>query len=167
MLLDLRSHGTSTLIAPLTAPFQGPALVTSNDAVFTDRDRVDPAHWRLAKTDEDSKTKTGRFGVGFNSSYHVTDLPCFVSRRFLVMLDPHCAHMPNASRSEPGKMVNFLRPGIKEQYADQLAPFKVFGCTMNEELPRQSSACRCAPLTRRPNRASQNGRAPSRRPRSS
>lgn len=34
--------------------------------------------------------KTGRFGIGFNSCYHLTDLPCFVSGAHLVMFDPHC-----------------------------------------------------------------------------
>lgn len=45
-----------------------------------------------------ARTKTGRFGVGFNSSYHVTDLPCFASRRYVVLLDPHCSSLPNVSR---------------------------------------------------------------------
>ena len=135
VLLDLRSHGTDALLAPGTAGFQGPALVTYNDAVFTDRDFESIQHiGGSRKTDEDSKTKTGRFGVGFNSSYHVTDLPCFVSRKFLVMLDPHCAHLPNGNTSEPGKMVNFLKPGLRAKYADQFTPFCVFGCTMAEEL---------------------------------
>ncbi len=53
----------------------------------------------------------------------MTDLPCFVSRRFLIMLDPHCAHLPNANAAEPGKMIDFLRPGLRERYADQFAPF--------------------------------------------
>ena len=97
VMLDLRSHGTSSLLAPLTAGFQGPALVTFNDAVFTDRDFESIQHiGGSRKTDAEARTKTGRFGVGFNSSYHVTDLPCFVSRGYLVMLDPHCAHLPNA-----------------------------------------------------------------------
>ena len=113
----------------------GPALVTYNDAVFTDRDFESIQHiGGSRKTDADSKTKTGRFGVGFNSSYHVTDLPGFVSRKYLVLLDPHCAHMPNASRTEPGKMLNFTKPGMKAQYADQLAPFELFGNTMEGEL---------------------------------
>ena len=38
VLLDLRSHGTSTLAFPGTAAFQGPALLTFNDAVFSDTD---------------------------------------------------------------------------------------------------------------------------------
>ena len=69
VMLDLRSHGTETLLAPLTASFQGPALVTYNDAVFTDRDFESIQHiGGSRKTDADSRTKTGRFGVGFNSS---------------------------------------------------------------------------------------------------
>ena len=41
----------------------------------------------LKKTD-DQKSKIGRFGIGFNSVYHLTDLPSFISSNFLVMLDP-------------------------------------------------------------------------------
>jgi hypothetical protein len=135
VMLDYRSHGTSSLVAPKTGAFQGPSLNTYNDAVFTDTDFESIQHiGGSKKTEATARTKTGRFGVGFNSSYHVTDLPCFVSRRYLVMLDPHCAHLPNVSSSEPGKMINFLHPGMREKYADQLAPFRVFGCTMDAEL---------------------------------
>ena len=31
-------------------------------------------------------------------------------------------------------MINFLKPGVLQRYEDQLAPFRVFGCTMAEEL---------------------------------
>ncbi len=41
----------------------------------------------LKKTEE-SKAKIGRFGIGFNSVYHITELPSFVSSNYLVMLDP-------------------------------------------------------------------------------
>lgn len=69
VMLDLRSHGTERLLAPLTASFQGPALITYNNAVFTDRDFESIQHiGGSRKTDSDSRTKTGRFGVGFNSS---------------------------------------------------------------------------------------------------
>eukprot|EP01046_Picozoa_sp_COSAG06_P033936 COSAG06_NODE_3509_length_5256_cov_6.771379_4_plen_234_part_00 len=34
-------------------------------------------------------TKTGKFGVGFNSVYHLTDVVTFLSGRYLNVLDPH------------------------------------------------------------------------------
>ena len=38
VVLDLRSHDSRSLSFPGTAEFQGPALLTYNDAVFTDTD---------------------------------------------------------------------------------------------------------------------------------
>ena len=135
VLLDERSHATGTLISPKLAAFQGASLVTYNDATFTETDFESIQHiGGSKKTEAEARTKTGRFGVGFNSSYHVTDLPCFVSRNRLVMLDPHCAHLPNVNSSEPGKMINFLHPGLQQRFADQFAPFRVFGNTMDAEL---------------------------------
>ena len=60
VMLDCRSHGTTSLIAPLTAGFQGPSLMTYNNAIFTDRDFESIQHiGGSRKTDEDSKTKDG------------------------------------------------------------------------------------------------------------
>ncbi|KAL1500259.1 hypothetical protein AB1Y20_012927 [Prymnesium parvum] len=135
VLLDCRTHPSSTLLGPALAAFQGPALLTYNDAVFTDTDFQSIQHiGGSRKTESEARTKTGRFGVGFNSSYHVTDLPCFVSRRYMVMLDPHCAHLPNVNHAEPGKMINFLKPGMRERLSDQFAPFLVFDWDMSTEL---------------------------------
>lgn len=38
--------------------------------------------------------KTGRFGIGFNSVYHVSDVPSFVSGRHIVYFDPHARFLP-------------------------------------------------------------------------
>ena len=38
--LDLRRHGSDTLLSPAMAPFQGVSLLVHNDAVFTDDDFV-------------------------------------------------------------------------------------------------------------------------------
>jgi len=101
VVLDLRSHDSRSLSFPGTAEFQGPALLTYNDAVFTDTDLESIQNVGASrKTDAEARAKTGRFGVGFCSCYHVTDLPSFLSRKFLVILDPHCKSLPNANANE-------------------------------------------------------------------
>ena len=69
--LDNRQHGTGSLVEPKLAEFQGPALLAYNDAVFTDDD------WQsIQDLQQSGKTKdpfkVGKFGIGFNSVYHIT-----------------------------------------------------------------------------------------------
>ena len=47
---------------------------------------------------------TGKFGLGFNTVYNVTDVPSFVSRDSIVIFDPHTKHLGRAirDRSKPG-----------------------------------------------------------------
>ena len=78
--------------------FQGPALLVHNNAVFTENDfksiqRIGDS----MKKSEEELTKIGRFGIGFNSVYHLTDLPSFVSGQYLVMLDPQVFHAASIS----------------------------------------------------------------------
>jgi sacsin len=46
---------------------------------------------------------TGRFGLGFNATYHCTDLPSFVSNESLVIFDPHTKYLPGAEKHAPGQ----------------------------------------------------------------
>lgn len=61
------------------AGFQGPALLAYNDAVFTQDDFTS-----ISRVGDSVKRtqigKTGRFGIGFNSVYHLTDVPSFGAR---------------------------------------------------------------------------------------
>ena len=57
---------------------------------------------------QETSNKIGRFGIGFNSVYHLTELPSFVSDSFLVMLDPSAAYLPDVNPSDPGKIGIFL-----------------------------------------------------------
>lgn len=67
--------------------------------------------------------------VGFNSVYHVTDLPGFVSGEHLVFFDPHCKYLPAISAANPGKKINFVaHQTVSTKLADQVAPFHFFGC---------------------------------------
>ena len=69
--VDCRQHKTRGLVKPELAAYQGPALVSANDAVFSDED------WEGIQSLQqsikaDDPFKVGRFGIGFNSVYHLT-----------------------------------------------------------------------------------------------
>ncbi|XP_026768484.3 sacsin-like [Pangasianodon hypophthalmus] len=84
---DERRYGTDSVWSPALGKYQGPALYAFNDADFTEED------WegiqRAGRSiKHDDPTKVGRFGIGFNSIYHVTDLPCVFSSKHLAVFDP-------------------------------------------------------------------------------
>lgn len=139
VMLDCGSYGTSSLLSPKMAEWQGPALLIHNDACFNERD-----FHNLAKIGQASKMErlatTGRFGLGFNSAYHFTDLPQLVSGDSLVMFDPHCTYVPGAHTAQPGIRIKFAtgssagskagRRGLLSQFPDQFSPLCYFGCDM-------------------------------------
>ncbi|KAG2569738.1 hypothetical protein PVAP13_7NG437900 [Panicum virgatum] len=129
LCLDRRSHGTASLLAPALAQWQGPALLAYNDAVFTDEDFASIS--RIGDSMKVAQTwKTGRFGVGFNSVYHLTDLPSFVSGKYVVLFDPQGAYLPNVSAANPGKRIDYVSSSAITMYNDQLSPYCAFGCDM-------------------------------------
>ena len=79
-ILDHRTEGITDIsseIVPdhsrsiLQRSFQGPALLAYNNSVFCDKD------WRNIQTLQESgkaedPLKVGKFGIGFNSVYHIT-----------------------------------------------------------------------------------------------
>ncbi len=69
--VDERQHGTSNLPHSDLAGFQGPALVAANDAIFTDEDWAGIQSLQQS-IKADDPFKVGRFGIGFNSVYHLT-----------------------------------------------------------------------------------------------
>ena len=59
------------MLHPPLAKFQGPSLLAYNDAVFTDEDWTNIQ--KLKRSDKRSDPfKVGKFGIGFNSVFHVT-----------------------------------------------------------------------------------------------
>ena len=51
--------------------FQGPALYCYNSAEFAEEDWKGIQHL-MRSNKEDKPLKVGRFGIGFNSVYHIT-----------------------------------------------------------------------------------------------
>lgn len=77
----------------------------------------------------DQISATGRFGLGFNSVYHFTDLPSFVSGDHLVIFDPHAAHLGGGKK---GTKIAFQKIKLADRFPDTSAPFQHFGCTMRD-----------------------------------
>ena len=59
------------MVKPEIARFQGPALLAYNDAQFTDDDWKGIQCLQQSGKKEDP-FKAGKFGIGFNSVYHIT-----------------------------------------------------------------------------------------------
>ena len=66
----------------------GPALLLTNDAEFLDDD-FDGIRFIGESGKRLSTLKTGRFGVGFNTAYNVTDYPSLLSCQWMLCFDPH------------------------------------------------------------------------------
>ncbi|CAM9577819.1 unnamed protein product [Choristocarpus tenellus] len=136
LCLDLRQHSATGLPSLALAQFQGAALLAYNDGVFTDTDfRSIQRIGDSLKKASSKGGKTGRFGIGFNSVYHLTELPAFVSASRWCSFDPQAAFLPNVNPANPGKMVEFLKyPEIIERFPDQFSPLYAFGCDLRSEF---------------------------------
>ena len=71
--MDDRQHPRDNLLHRKLAKFQGPSLISFNDAAFSEED------WEGIQRLQDSVKaddpfKVGQFGIGFNSVYHVTGI---------------------------------------------------------------------------------------------
>ena len=126
---DAREHTVSreALFFPGMADCHGPALLVHNDVKFTQEDFRNITKLAGA-TKEKKPLKIGKFGVGFCSVYHITDVPSFVSDNFLYIFDPTLSYLKDEIKNpaKPGKRVNFTSNLIFK--SQQLAPYKdVFG----------------------------------------
>ncbi|OAE21027.1 hypothetical protein AXG93_606s1120 [Marchantia polymorpha subsp. ruderalis] len=133
-LLDKTQYGTSSVLSPRMAEWQGAALYCLNNSVFTARDL-----YAISRIGQDSKLEKpsaiGRFGLGFNSVYHFTDIPGFISGGNLVMFDPHACNLPGITPSHPGLKISFVGRGLLEQFPDQFRPYLLFGCDLQKPFP--------------------------------
>lgn len=73
--------------------------------------------------------------VGFNSVYHLTDLPSFVSGKYAVLFDPQGVYLPNVSAANPGKRIDYVSSSAISLYEDQFFPYCAFGCDMKKHFP--------------------------------
>ena len=126
---DSRQHTSeqNRLFFPDMCESHGPALVIHNNSQFSDEDFANIQ--KLAGgTKQGKHLKIGKFGIGFCSVYHITDVPSFVSRERLYIFDPTLNHLRKAVKnpSQPGKKVNYMTKFI--QKSKQMEPYEgLFG----------------------------------------
>ena len=141
LLLNKKSYGQKSLLSSNMSAMQGPSLYCYNDAVFQPHDFEN-----LARIGQGSKLDklqtTGRFGLGFNSVYHYTSVPSFVSGDHIVWFDPHTSHVPRATTQKPGLKLKFTTKKsdsasetttpLRERFRDQFQPYELFGNDMKK-----------------------------------
>ena len=126
---DTRTHSVKakSLMYRGMAECQGPALLVHNDASFTDEDFENIT--KLAGATKMNKPlKIGKFGIGFCSVYHITDVPSFISGKWLYIFDPTIKYLKNEikDRARPGKKLPFTEKIVR--LSKQLVPYKgLFG----------------------------------------
>ena len=130
--LDWRTHSASNLPDERMVKLLGPAMLVYNNSTFTERDFNSIRSLGQSEKAQDLQ-KTGRFGVGFNAVYHVTDYPSFISRNRLIFFDPHGNAVPGTSKQEPGREWQFFAAGWWEKYPDFLKVYEAGGLPKNSE----------------------------------
>ena len=127
ILYDARQHTTEKLLFKGMADSHGPALVVHNNSTFTNEDFENII--KLAGATKANKPlKIGKFGVGFCSVYHITDVPSFVSGEWLYIFDPTLQYLKGIVRNEnrPGKKMKYLSKFVSQ--SQQLVPYEgLFG----------------------------------------
>lgn len=121
----------ASLLAPSMRPFQGPALYAYNDSVFTPEVYVNICNLGSSLKRND-RNAIGQYGLGFNSVYHWTDVPSFVSGSKVVFFDPHAKYVQGATHIEPGVRWDFVDSKVADEFEDQFLVYKglVPGCDM-------------------------------------
>ncbi len=126
---DARQHETdpAKLFFGGMAEAHGPALIVHNNKPFSDDDFINITKLAGA-TKQSNALKIGKFGVGFCSAYHMTDIPSFVSQEHLYIFDPTLSYLKKEinNPAQPGKKAKFTNKLISG--SQQLDPYNgLFG----------------------------------------
>src|SRR4051812_21998042 len=119
--------------------WQGPAIWIYNDAEFSEDDFRALTQLGIGGKSRDvdeNDTRIGRYGIGFNCAFHVTDLPSLVSGKNIAFLDPHAKFLPAIEyppRRRRGTIIDLTKVDFKRSYPDQCYPYEALGCDFSKD----------------------------------
>ncbi|XP_053402672.1 sacsin-like [Mercenaria mercenaria] len=115
--------------------FQGPALWIYNNALFTEEDLQNITKMNEATKQKDVR-KIGKFGLGFNSVYNLTDVPSLISGKNIVFFDPHEKYFTQIlGRKSKGLKYQLSNKTLVSRYMDQFKPYNgIFGCELADDI---------------------------------
>ena len=123
VILDKRTHGSQSILSEKWQKLQGPALLVWNDSTFSEKDIKGIQELGLGSKRSEAES-IGQYGIGFNSVYHLTDCPSFVSSGdTLCVMDPHCKFVPGATPVSPGRRFDNLKVGFWDDFKDMKSAY--------------------------------------------
>ena len=121
LVFDKRTHGSERVFNENCKFIQGPALMAFNDRVFLEKDYEGLSKLGIGSKREEEDV-IGKFGIGFNTVYSITDTPMFISNEDFVIFDPHLQFSEVGTSEEPGGMFKIC-PEFEHSYRDIMAGF--------------------------------------------
>ncbi len=123
----LDTHSPPSTFHPLLHPslleYQGAALLAHNNHPPFRPDDFDSLSHVGDSGKRHEASKTGKFGLGFNSVYNWTDCPSVLSGESLLLLDPH--HGWSADLGPPGGPIyDIVSDSATDEMRNQLEPFR-------------------------------------------
>ena len=123
VILDKRTHGTESVLSEKWRKLQGPSMLVWNDSVFSEKDIRGIQELGLGSKRSEAES-IGQYGIGFNSVYHLTDCPSFVSNGdTLCVMDPHCMFVHGATPLSPGRRFDKLKSGFWDDFKDMKSAY--------------------------------------------
>ncbi|XP_035460824.2 sacsin isoform X1 [Scophthalmus maximus] len=138
-LVDFRVHkdAPESLIDPNMALCQGPCLWAFNNEQFTVEDWENIV--RVGSASKENKVeKIGKFGLGFNTVYHVTDVPSILSGNSLLIFDPNVTHLKKhiKHKTNPGIKLDLSQQHLFHCFPGQFGPYeRIFDCNFSRQSP--------------------------------
>ncbi|KAM4649660.1 sacsin-like isoform 2-T2 [Amazona ochrocephala] len=119
---DRRQHPADATFSEKWTTLQGPALCIYNDSPFQQQD-IEGIQLLGVGGKQGRHNVTGKYGLGFNTVYHLTDCPAFLTGdSALCVFDPHLHYMPTATTESPGGMFA-VTPEFKRSFPDIYGTF--------------------------------------------